>query len=406
MVFTAISIVTSLVIVLLIGLVVSIISSRFNVPDALFLILAGMAVGQIPYAGEPLVQFPELFLTSMALVALALILFDGSTRIKLKQFDKLAIQSTKLTMVFLFFELLLMTVASWVLLDIPLPISLLLSSLIAGTSSDVMTSIAGSVKNKMLDLVTFESIINTPITVILPFLILDVITSVNLDITAELLGVIKPLIIKVVAGVGSGAILFILLYKILSPGGQKYSKIFTPLTVILCAMLAFVLAENIGGDGVLSVTTLGLLFGNFIKKSRLDVLETESIFSKGLYVLVFVMIGLIIKLPLTLEFISQSGILFLIYLAIRFFCMWATQGLEGYSLRELIFGSLHSAKGIATATLVLTFAIYNIPGSPVFIPSLDIALNMSLAFILYSLTLSTVLMKTSDFFLKHEKRTS
>jgi NhaP-type Na+/H+ or K+/H+ antiporter len=400
MVLDALSIVTSLAATLLIGLLVSLFARRLKVPDALLLILAGMAMGLITYQGESIIAFPELFLTATALLALAIIVFGSTTQIKLRTLNQYSPNALKLTITFLLFELVFLAGASHLILDIPIPVAIFFAALAGGSSTDVMTTIFANVKHKVVDILKFESIFNTPILVIIPFIIVDFMTSVSANVVPEIIPLLEPLVVKIVAGIGSGALLFVLLYKIIN---QKYSRVYTPLSVILSAILAFVLAENIGGDGVLSVSTLGLLFGNFIKKKQEDILKIESIFSKALYVLVFMIIGLILKIPLDAQFILSSLALFGIYLFIRFIVVLITLTREGLTFKQKIFATLQSAKGIATATLVLTFAIAS---DTVPIANLGEILDLTMLFIVYSLILSTITIKFSKFFLADEKSNS
>ncbi|MFC1775165.1 cation:proton antiporter, partial [Nanoarchaeota archaeon] len=333
MALTALSVLTSLVVVLLIGLLVSLISEKFKIPDALVLILVGMGLGYLEINGQTIIQFPDLFMTTTAMLALALILFDSSTKIKLRTLNVFSLKSLKLTGSFLFFEMVLFTIAAIFILQIPISLAILFAALVSGSSSDVMFSMFSGVKHKIVEIIKFESIFNTPITVILPFIIANIIVSVDVQVVSELLGVFEPVLIKIIAGIGSGLLLFVLLYKIVS---RRYSKIYTPLSVIVSAILAYVLAETINGDGVLSVITLGLLFGNFVKKKKTEVLQYESILSKALYVLVFILMGLLIKIPWEAEFFVKSIALFLIYVLIRLFVVVITLTRENLTMGEKI----------------------------------------------------------------------
>ena len=62
------------------------------------------------------------------------------------------------------------------------------------------------------------------------------------------------------------------------------------------AILSFILAENLGGNGVLAVTTMGLFVGNMIVKEKGSITEFASLFSLMLELLVFVLLGLVIEI--------------------------------------------------------------------------------------------------------------
>ena len=50
---------------------------------------------------------------------------------------------------------------------------------------------------------------------------------------------------------------------------KQYSEILSPVTLIASTILTYILAEELGGNGVLAVTTLGLFFGNVYIKRKL-----------------------------------------------------------------------------------------------------------------------------------------
>jgi len=62
-------------------------------------------------------------------------------------------------------------------------------------------------------------------------------------------------------------------------------------------------------------------------------------------------------------------------------------------LKEKIFMSLNAQKGIAVAVVVFSLAHLGIEG-------IGIVLNLSLAFMLYSIVLSSVVLRIAKFFIK------
>ena len=64
---------TYLAIILLIGLLTSIVSQKFRIPNILLLLLIGIGLGRIDYKGGSLIEFPELFMTGISILALVMI---------------------------------------------------------------------------------------------------------------------------------------------------------------------------------------------------------------------------------------------------------------------------------------------------------------------------------------------
>jgi cell volume regulation protein A len=387
---TAISVLTSITVILLIGLLISIFASKFKIPDVLLLIVAGILVGSVPYKGTYLISFPEIFLTSVAILALAMIIFDSTSRLKLREFDTFSMKAIKLAFVFLALNLVFLSFATKYLFNVPLTLGLIFASIMMGTAPEITLSLLGSARQRTIEILKLESIINTPLTVLFPFLLLDLTKNVEIAVISAVIDQIVPFISKFASGIGAGVLVGIVLFKGLK---KKFSKTYTPLTITVSALLAFVLAENIGGSGVLAVTTLGIFVGNIYAKDKIsEILTLESLLAKSLYILVFVLIGFIIKIPLKAEFFTSAGILFLIYVVIR----WLSVGLvirqkeEGFSFKEKLFMTLNMPKGIAVAVVAFTLAAYNIPGTPIYIPGIKTILDLTLLFMLATIIISSV----------------
>jgi NhaP-type Na+/H+ or K+/H+ antiporter len=128
-------------------------------------------------------------------------------------------------------------------------------------------------------------------------------------------------------------------------------------------------------------------------KQKFQLREFASVFSNSLEILVFVLIGLIVVIPFSLEFFIKSVALFALHLIIRFSAIiFSLRGMD-FTLKEKIFMSLNAQKGIAVAVVVFSFATLNISG-------MDVILNLVLAFMLYSIILSSVVFRMAKFFVE------
>ncbi|RMD57864.1 hypothetical protein D6825_02685 [Candidatus Woesearchaeota archaeon] len=372
----ALIITTAIAVLLFVGVVCSWIGKKLKIPDILLLILAGLLLGRVELNGEALIKFPEVFLSSLAILALAMVVFDSTTRLRLRDLDTFSLKAIRLTFIFSALTLLLFSATASLILKIPFTTSLLFASIMIGTSPEAVLAFGG--KSKALTMLKLESIFNTPLTVILPFLILDLMQTEN--ITTNLIEQLQPLIMKFIVGIGAGVFCAIILFKLVQ---KAYTEVYSPLAVIVAALLSYVLAENLGGSGVLSVTSLGLFFGNVYVKEKVALMSAEGVVAKALYILIFMLTGLIIRIPYTKEFLITSSILFLTYISIRFISVWISLHGEKYTISDLLYMSLNSPKGIATAAVVFSLLVYAIDG-------MNIILDMTFAFILYSIIISSI----------------
>lgn len=390
----ALGIITAIAVLLFVGVICSWISSKLRIPDVLLLLITGILFGITTYQGKPLIAFPELFLTSMAILALALIIFDSTARWRIKEVDTLSLKAIKISIMTITLHLLLFPIAAHYILHLPVWMSILFATLICGTGPEVLLPTEKK-KNKTLSLLKIESLFNTPLTVIFPFIVLDLMQNVKVQWMTSIIEQLVPFIMKFIVGLGAGVFVGIILFKIMQ---KAYTDIYASLAVIIAALLSYVLAENLGGSGVLAVTALGLFFGKTLDKQKINLLNVEGVLAKALFIFVFILLGLIIHIPLTKKFFIQSISLFGIYLFIRFISISLTTFKE-QNFKEKIFMTLNSPKGIATATVVFILAVYNIEG-------MRIVLDMTLAMVLYSIILSSIMMSFSKWFIEHEKNTT
>jgi len=382
---------THIAVILLLGVLASALASRLLFPDVLLFVLIGAGLGSILYNGVPLIEFPSMFIASISLLALAMLVFESTVKIKLKHFDTLSLKTMRLVLFVTPFEVVLPAAAVYIVFpDVAMPMAILFASMMVGTDPSVILPLLRGAKSKVVDILKLEAILNTPFTVLLPFLIFDLVQSVEkIPLAATFIDQIGPFLAKFVSGLGAGLLIGLILFKVLR---RAYSKMYSPLAIVLGALLAYVLAEGLGGNGVLSVTTLGLFVGNISFREKMDLLTLESVLARALYILVFVLIGSIIKVPFTSEFLLKSFVVFLAYLAARYFAVALCLRRDGLSERNKWFMALVSPKGIAVVVVAIVFSGYNLP-------ELKIVLDMAFMFVVYSIVVSSVTAWGQKYFL-------
>ncbi|MFT4326767.1 MAG: cation:proton antiporter, partial [Candidatus Woesearchaeota archaeon] len=194
---------------------------------------------------------------------------------------------------------------------------------------------------------------------------------------------------QVVVGVGAGVLVGIIFFKVMR---KAYSDSISPLALLTSALLAFVLSEQIGGSGILSVAVLGFVFGNSTISKKEVLQDFSSIISNVLVIMVFLLLGFIISLELSFWFIIKSLIAFLLVAIARYFAVQATLIHSDFTKKEKLYMVLSVPKGIGTA--VLLFTLSTIP-----IPELTVLINLSVMIILYSVILATIVNKFSKNFI-------
>lgn len=387
MAIDALSILTSISVLLMIGMLLSLLSQKIKVPDVLFLIFLGVVLSLIPYKGGTLMDFPPLFLTSISLLALAMIVFNSASKLKFREIDEFSTRALWLALVFLLLNVIILPIFVKIFFGIPIMMGVLFATIVAGTSPEITLSLFGSAKIKAIEILKFESLMNTPLTVLFPFLILDLMSNIETTMLSQFIDQLGPFLAKFVAGIGAGVLVGIILFKALR---HARSKVYSPLSIIIGALLSYVLEENVGGNGVLAVTTLGLFVGNLYKREKVEeMLSFETILATSLYILVFVLIGFIIRIPFTLDFLWRASALLGIYFVVRYLAlsiMFPSKAKE-FKFKEKIFMTLNIPKGIAVAVVAFTLSTF-VTG----IPELRSVLDLTLFFMVCSIIFSTVTM--------------
>lgn len=375
-------------IVLVIGLLCTIISTRLKIPNYLLLIATGIILDNLSYQGNPIISFPHEFINSIAVLALVMVVFDASSRLKLKEFDSLSTSAFVMGLVFFILNsIVISTVAFLVVGTHSFWLALLFATMISGTAPSVILSVLKNKKAKVFELLEIESIINTPLVVLIPFLILDFMQDGGgLALVGSQL---VPFAQQFVAAIGTGVILGLIFFKFMK---KNYNETISPLAMMTIALLTYVVAEQLGGNGVLAVTTAGIFFGNIFMEGKRKLQEFSSTVSSLLIILVFILIGLVIRIPFNPRLFIEAGYLFGISILVRFLSIhtvFATD--KTLTFKEKVFMSLNIPKGIAVAVVALSFATAPIMG---IIP----VLNLVLVFMIYSIVVSTVATHFSKYF--------
>lgn len=387
----ALTYLTYIGVLLLVGLICTMISTRLKLPNVLLLIVTGMLLKYVTYNGEPLFDIPTNFVLALGVLTLIMVVYDSASTFKLKEINVLFFKSLKLTIFFIILTLFLFTLSTKYMLDIHIYLAVLFSSFMAGTSPDATIALLGGAKNKIVELLEIESIVNTPPLVLLPFIIVDLMKNMT-NVTFEtVLQQFVPFLQQIIIGLGAGLLVGVIVFKVMS---RFYAEKLSPIAIIAAALITYVLAENIGGNGVLAVTTMAVIVGNIYLKHKDTLDKFSSTFSEFLKILVFILLGLLIDVNWSTTFIIKSVALFFVFLLVRLLSLHISFWGE-YSLKEKIFMTLNAPKGIATAVVIFLLSTYVIPG-------MSQILDYGLAIIVYSIVLATIVIKFSKFFIQME----
>ncbi len=383
---------TGIAVILLAGILSTLIAKKLGVSHVLILLIVGLMGGHL-FSDLKIFQFSDQFSVAVAVLALVMIVFDGTSKLKLREVDKASSNALEHTVVLLLVNLLVIgSLATFLFTSFTLKgvlMAVIFSIIITGTDPSSVFTLLGKKSHKTLSFLKIESVFNTPLIVVLPILVAEMIQNLSeLTILSGFTDLVTPLVRQVIVGIGAGVTIGIILLKFMK---DKYSKKLSPLAMLTAALLSYILAENMGGSGVLGVASLGVLFGSFYLKKKRTLQDFSSVFSFVLETLVFVLIGFVVSIDWSLSFVLLSVMVFLASLLCRYFSLNLTFR-DGAGFREKVFMALNSPKGVAVAVVVLSFKLLSLP-------FLDPLLDLAVVFIIYSLIVSSLTDHFSKYFI-------
>ena len=385
-----VSILTSLTVILVVGILIGIIAKKLGIPNMLLLILMGILLRQSPFDFSILA---DNFLITISILTMVMLVFDGSSRLKIKELDTYSMVSIEITLLVVVFNLLFLSIATYFIMGVKsVLLCFLFAGVMSGTDPSSVLMLFQTKSNKVTDLLKFESIINTPIVVLIPFIILDIMKLGSLEVTS-FVDQILPFLQQIVVAIGTGVFIGLIVFR----GMKKfYSEQISPLMLITSALMTYILAQNMDGNGVLAGTVLGLMFGNIYIKQKASLQEFSYMLSNSFEIIVFIFVGFLISVSFTWELIVRSLVLFLIMQVLRFLAVYSSHLHDNLTLKNKIFMALNAPKGIAVAVVAFLLMQDKVFTSS---PESTTIINLILLFLIYSLTSSAILSKFSKFFI-------
>ena len=377
----ALTILTVFTALMLVGILITVISNRLKISNVLFLILAGLILGGLNEV-YGYFQINPTALVTLAIIALVMIVFDGTSKFKAKAVEDISFHAIRIHIWFIVFNVLLISFLFNLLFLEGISVlnmiyGVVFAIMLAATDPASIFAMLKNGSNKIIQHLEVEAIINTPFTILIPLVVVDLMGSLNVT-GIELIGrYLNQILTQILVGIGTGVVIGILFFR----GMRQYSEKISPVALLSSALFSYILAEQLNGSGVLAVAVLGFIFGKMFV-SRKELLQSFSaMISSTLEILVFILLGFIINIELSLGFIIKSIVIMIVLAMSRYYAL--KMSMKELQKNEIIFMTLNMPKGIATAVLLFSLSVLNIP-------ELDIIINLTVMIIIYSLILSTI----------------
>jgi len=365
--------------VLVIAFLIFLFARILKLPEILLLIITGYILGNISYQDILPIIFSEDLVYSISVFALLLIIFTGNIKIKFGLLDKYSLIILKFVGFFMLVELIIFTMLFHFLTGISWQVSALISIILTG-ASPLVINLFSHLKSKATTFLSLETEIPS-FDAIFAFIFFDIfLLQTENPLSSIIMSNFRFIILKFIIGFGTGLFVALITYKAMQ---KHYHQVYTPLGIIATILASYAFAKSLGGSGVLSLTTTSLILGNLhinnIKKGIMPINFLTKIF----YLLVGIIIGTFIHIPYDVIFFVTSISFYICFLIIRYLVVHVILSKELRNIKDQLVFTIGAAKGFGAVTLASLLIQSKIPGA-------EIAFNYLVAFLFYSIIISSI----------------
>ncbi|MBA4717573.1 MAG: cation:proton antiporter [Nitrosopumilus sp.] len=235
---------------------------KTGIPDVAFLMIFGVIIGPVLGIIQPeaVIQVVPYF----AALALIIIMFDGGLHLDIKHVIKTAHFSVTLAILGFILSVVIITLAAhftlgWLWLE-----SILLASIVGGSSSAIVFGLVRNIKisEEVKSMLSFESALTDILAMIAAFILFEAVLIGHFDLQTlqETLG--RAIVVGLVLGFGVGIPWMYVSTKL---GNAQHAYMLT----LGILFVLFFLANSFGESGALTTLVFGLMLGNKKHLSRI-----------------------------------------------------------------------------------------------------------------------------------------
>ena len=395
--------VTYFAILLGFGVLVANLLKKWNIPDTFFLLLLGLLFSPTFISHPFVTQYISIKLVDvqamgnipdfLRILALILVVFTGTFNLNFRIFKRYSAISLKLALVGVFLNTIILGMIAHFMFNIDILFAFLFAAVISGTGSGVVFAFESALhkSRRALTIMKVESIFNSPISVLVPLILLDLLFLAP-GALIEPMKYLSQFWLMITAGVGTGLIIGLSVSRLFRGIREEY----TPLLLFAIALITYALAIGVGGSGMLAVAICGLVAGNFSiskKEEKERIIRFEDQLSEMLRISVFTLLGAQVTLLMGLQEFVLIILFFALVVIIRpIFLLSMMGGLKNkFSRLDIVLMSFIAPRGLPAAAMVpiIAAAVISV-GQPAMAESI---VNIVFMVILLSVLFSTVVAK-------------
>ena len=346
----------------------SAIFSKRRIPDVLFLILIGLAIGPLTHWVDS--EKLTLLGSILSAVTLVLILFESGIQLGFKTLKDSFKPSLKLTAMNFIISAIAVWLLGWLVLKIDPIISLMLGCVLGGTASAVVIPTVRQLRmsQKSAAILILEAAIGNVFSIVLALALLEAIKSQHVEFGMIFGTIFSSFILATVIGLLGAIFWALILDKVRN---IKYSVLTTPAFVFII----YGINEWMGYSGAIAALAFGIGMANIdgiydgllkkvIKKRPANLNDTERALFSELVLLLktffFVYVGMSIQLTYWQPIVIGLGLTLVLYTLRIPVVRFAISKKDHIPDKEQMYMSAIDPKGL-TAAVLATQAVSYIP---------------------------------------------
>jgi cell volume regulation protein A len=396
--------ITYFAILLGLGVLVANFFKKKHIPDSIFLILLGLALGPTILGNPAIAQFMKIEPINISamgavpdflrILALIMIVFAGMFNVGLRAFNKTSGTSIKFAVLGVAFNTIALGVAAHFIFGLDWVFALLLGGVLSGTADAIIftfDSILDKDYRRVMNMLKTEAVFNSPMCILIPLVFLDFV-ALQQGALIEPMAYVSKFVLMMVAGVGTGIILGLGFSKLVKRMAQDY----TVLLMLSIALLTYAASEYVGGSGILAVAVCGLIVGDMGFQEKDDVKRFDDHFSEMLRIAVFTFLGAQVTLTFGLSDILPIALFLIAIVLARPIFVNVILGKErkAYTKQEKFVMSFVAPRGIDAAAMApIVAAALIASGQPAAASAAPSIMNMVVVVIILTVLFSTAMAK-------------
>jgi cell volume regulation protein A len=361
------------VLVLGVGAALQYVAQRTGIPDIALFLLAGIGLGP---AGADLIDI-SVGSTANQLVLLfgaSYILFDGGAAMRLAVLKRVWITVVVLATIGVIITALITGAAAYLLFALPVPVALLLGSVIASTDPATLIPVFRQVKVRehVKQTVIAESACNDAVGAILTFALLAVAVGRDVSLTE----VAKDFVWQAGLGIVVGGVAGYLACVAIAHDRLGFLREHLTLVTLIVVIGSLLAADNYEASGFMAVFVAGLVLGNkdglgFALSHAEERRMEDFINSTGLIMrmFIFILLGAQVDLQLmethALPAVGVVAVLMLVARPLVVLVCAAPDRRAHWNLRELLFICWTRETGVIPAALAGMLVGVGTPGADI-----------------------------------------